>query len=673
MSGSWSRVGEGARLVAIAAARRAASDANSAADAAVRHGPEVAMSLRAAAVEAAAAAPGLFPNATEMMTRTAATRSSSEGSYSSSSMMDRINGSMNGDTSNVMNGHNPNGEISFENVEAMQKSELKNGIQSTQEVTFNKDNNRIETVFNQVSRETEMKSGETEMANETEPPHPPPPSEELSKGMNERAVPSTRVGRAFGFASLGVGLAAGTVMEATSRLMGSPSSSSSSSTLLGNDANADRLASTLCRMRGAALKLGQMLSMQDATIMPPALDRALQRVRDGTADAMPQWQLRRVLEAQFGDADHWQNISKGDLIRVEHFDAMPFAAASIGQVHRASILSLLPTNDDKGSLVQRDVVMKIQYPGVAESIDSDLDNLRMIVSWTGFAPKGLFINQVIRVARNELRLECDYERELSNHLRLRSLVHADAQLANERIVVPDVIPELSTSRILTTEYANGTTIDAVAHLHQSERNRIGRAILMLTMKELFDWRFMQTDPNWGNFLYDVGTGTTSLIDFGGAREYDKTFVDGYLRIVWAAANMDQKTLMEQSDRMGFFTGDENDTMLEAHKLSGFTLGEPFATEAPYDFKSSEINLRLSRHASVFLQHRLTPPPSEVYSLHRKLAGAYMLCIKLGANVSCRQFLVDLMERYEFDDGLPHPLATTTTTEQIVNMPSDTHK
>jgi aarF domain-containing kinase len=165
------------------------------------------------------------------------------------------------------------------------------------------------------------------------------------------------------------------------------------------------------------------------------------------------------------------------------------------------------------------------------------------------------------------------------------------------------------------------------------------------MLELFVWRFMQTDPNWGNFLYDVRTRTTYLIDFGASREFSKEFVSGYLNIVIANANRDAKLLMDESIRMGFLTGKENDVMLEAHKMSGFCLGEPFQSYEPYDFKSSKITSRISEHGSVFLKHRLTPPPEEVYTLHRKLAGAYNLCIKLGAKISCRGLLDEIAGIY----------------------------
>jgi aarF domain-containing kinase len=279
----------------------------------------------------------------------------------------------------------------------------------------------------------------------------------------------------------------------------------------------------------------------------------------------------------------------------------------------------------------------------------------MIVKMTGMAPPGLFIDEVIRVGRDELIVECNYLLEAKNQDKFRTLLENDNDLSNAKFKVPAVIHELTTQQVITTEYCPGGTIDKVAFLDQEERNRIGRNIMKLTMKELFIWRFMQTDPNWGNFLYDVGTGTTYLIDFGSAREYSKLFVDGYLRIVWASANQDTKTLMDQSHKMGFLTGEENDIMLNAHKMSGFTVGEPFATNDTYDFAHSGITGRISEHGSHFLQHRLTPPPEEVYTLHRKLAGAYNLCIRLGANIECRDLLEEIVKNHVFDDGQDHPM------------------
>ncbi|GAX22940.1 aarF domain-containing kinase [Fistulifera solaris] len=457
---------------------------------------------------------------------------------------------------------------------------------------------------------------------------PDKPPKDFSQGS---AVPSSRFGRAFGFARLGAGLVWGTAAEGLNRLVTGQSKISS---IVVNDANAHRLAAALCRMRGAALKLGQMLSIQDQSLLPEALSRALEQVRQG-AEAMPQYQLEQQMQQQLG-AD-WRQ-------RFETFDGHPMAAASIGQVHKAT----LPDG--------RTVVVKVQYPGVAESIESDLRNLTMLINLSGLAPKGLFIDKVLSVGQAELSLECDYVREAEHQIRVRQLVNEDPVLSTvHRFQVPAVIPELSTERVLTTEFCPGSTIDVVAHLSQEERNRIAKTILYLTFKEIFVWRLMQTDPNWGNFLYDVGTQTTSLIDFGATREYSKEFMDGYLRMVWASANRDAPTLLEQSRRMKFLTGDENETMIDAHIMSGYTVGEPFWSDEPFDFRGSNISSRLSGHMAVFMKHRLTAPPEEVYTLHRKIAGAFMLCIKLNAKIRCRDILYNIVKDYAFEDGLDRPV------------------
>jgi len=440
-------------------------------------------------------------------------------------------------------------------------------------------------------------------------------------------VPTTRLSRAYGFASLGAGLALGSAAELARRVLGA-SGANGESLVLSNDANAQRLSESLRRMRGAAMKLGQMLSIQDESIAPPALTNALAQVRKG-AEAMPRRQLMGQLREQWGEG--WQ-----EKIQLEE---RPFAAASIGQVHRGTLTSPSSTSNTTH------VAVKVQYPGVADSIESDLSNLSTLVSATGLAPPGLFLDNVIRVGREELKVECDYRRELESQRRFQALVSSDPGLVADRIVVPKVIEEWSTERIFVTELVHGGTIEKVVQQDQAERDRIGKAILRLTMLELFVWRFMQTDPNWGNFLYDVFDGTTYLLDFGAAREYDEQFVKGYLKIVVANANKDEEALMKESVNMGFLTGKENDIMLEAHKQSGFCLGEPFQSYEPYNFKQSKITSRISEHGSVFLKHRLTPPPEEVYTLHRKLAGAYNLCIKLGANIVCRDLLDEVVEHH----------------------------
>jgi aarF domain-containing kinase len=133
----------------------------------------------------------------------------------------------------------------------------------------------------------------------------------------------------------------------------------------------------------------------------------------------------------------------------------------------------------------------------------------------------------------------------------------------------------------------------------SHSNVTTMSLLFLTY--LYFFSFVQS---WGNFLYDYGTGTTHLIDFGAAREYNKKFVDGYLRIVWANANQDRDTLLDESVQLGFLTGMENDIMMEAHVQSGFVVGEPFQKNEPFDFKTSDLTARLGQSSAAFLKHRL---------------------------------------------------------------------
>ncbi|KAJ8455523.1 hypothetical protein OPV22_035110 [Ensete ventricosum] len=444
--------------------------------------------------------------------------------------------------------------------------------------------------------------------------------------LRERRVPSTPFSRALGFAGLGAGLAWGTIQESAKRIVfGMPKIEGKQSALSPflSEKNAERLALALCRMRGAALKLGQMLSIQDESLVPAPILAALDIVRQG-ADVMPRKQLNDVLDAELGL--DWSS-------KLRSFDYEPLAAASIGQVHRAVMKSGLK------------VAMKIQYPGVADSIESDIENVRLILDYTNLIPKGLFLDNAIKVAKEELSRECDYELEAASQKRFRDFLSD-----SEGFYVPMVIDEISSKKVLTTELIIGVPIDKVALLSQKIRDYVGKKLLELTLKELFVFRFMQTDPNWGNFLFDETTKMINLIDFGAAREYPKNFVDDYLRMVIACANSDRDSVIEMSRRLGFLTGEESDVMMEAHVQAGFVVGTPFAKGGGYDFGTSNITQSISNLGATMLKHRLTPPPEEAYSLHRKLSGAFLACIKLGAVVPCREILLQVYQQYQFGNS-----------------------
>lgn len=115
--------------------------------------------------------------------------------------------------------------------------------------------------------------------------------------------------------------------------------------------------------------------------------------------------------------------------------------------------------------------------------------------------------------------------------------------------------------------------------------------------------------------------------------------------MWAAANNDRATIEEVSVKLGFLTGYESRVMLDAHVDSGLVVGEPFRSHEPFDFRAAGITARVSRYGAVFAEHRLTPPPAEVYSLHRKLAGAFLICIRMGAVIPCRDLLEEVVAEH----------------------------
>uniref|UniRef100_A0A915BI37 ABC1 atypical kinase-like domain-containing protein n=3 Tax=Parascaris univalens TaxID=6257 RepID=A0A915BI37_PARUN len=230
-------------------------------------------------------------------------------------------------------------------------------------------------------------------------------------GNRERKVPSSRVARLARFGQLGLGLAAGAAAEITRRafMFNKVDESGTADRIIGSGnpfmtpSNAEKIVSTLCRVRGAALKLGQMLSIQDSETVSPALLEIFERVRH-SADFMPLRQVHRQLERDLGEK--WRD-------KFIEFDEKPFAAASIGQVHSARLVD------------GRRVAIKIQYPGVAEGIDSDIDNLVTVLNIGGLFPKGLYLENFVLVARRELKLECDYRREARAIMKFAQLLEND--------------------------------------------------------------------------------------------------------------------------------------------------------------------------------------------------------------------------------------------------------
>ena len=438
--------------------------------------------------------------------------------------------------------------------------------------------------------------------------------------LRESAVPSSRIGRLWNYGGLAAGMFAGAIGEGLSRAVGGGGSGS----VMLSSANMERLVAKLSRMRGAALKLGQMMSFQDAKMLPAPIQEVLQRVQD-RADYMPGWQRDRVLVANLGES--WRDL-------FDDFEDKPIAAASIGQVHRATLKS-------NGARV----AVKIQFPGVADSINSDLDNLAVLLAATKLLPKGLYLDKTIDNARTELAWECDYAREAACAQRYRHLL-ASSPEQNTVFSVPHIYPEASGKHVLTMEFMSGTAVTRIASFSQAQRDWIGTQILRLCLREIAEFRFMQTDPNWTNFLFNPATGRLELLDFGASREYPDEFIALYVRLLDAASRADREGVRVLSERLGYLTGHESRAMLDAHVTSVVTLAEPFLRSAPevYDFRDQTITERVKEQIPVMIHERLAPPPEETYSLHRKLSGAFLLCARLGSRVRCRELFEEALAK-----------------------------
>ncbi|KAK5781178.1 hypothetical protein RI543_001573 [Arxiozyma heterogenica] len=430
------------------------------------------------------------------------------------------------------------------------------------------------------------------------------------RNLQSSKVPSSRLSRLFHYGSLAAGVSMNVAAQGLTEV--AKGNSPTWKSLILSDSNIERITKKFSQMRGAALKIGQLMSFQDEKVLPAELYSILSKVQN-SAHYMPQRQLLRVLKTELGE--DWEN-------RFQSFDRIPIAAASIGQVHTATLKS------------GEKVVVKIQYPGVKKSIDSDLSNLLMLLTASRLLPKGLFLDKIVANARKELKWECDYIREAKALQKFEELLKGD-----EVFSVPHVFEDLTTSNILTMTKIEGYEIMKLPPRLNTQKikNFIAENIMRLCLTEIAQFKYMQTDPNWANFLYNEKTQKIELLDFGASRPFPDEFIIKYRKLLTYTTKNDRNAVKKMSEELGYLTGLESSAMIEAHVDSVMTLGEPFTggnVGTLFDFQNQTVSDRIRENIGLMVNERLCPPPEETYSLHRKFSGIFLLCAKFGASVHC---------------------------------------
>lgn len=396
------------------------------------------------------------------------------------------------------------------------------------------------------------------------------------------------------------------------------------------------LADELGKLKGSVMKAGQMLSLYGQYFLPEEAVAVLSQLQDTTAPV--EWKVvAPVLSRALGR----------ERLRELEVDPEPIAAASLGQAHAAWRKS------DRLKLC-----VKIQYPGVADAIESDIRTLSRLMLMTRLAPKGLDLDPVFSEVREMLHREVDYESERHFTETFAARLDGDA-----RFVVPRVLGEYCSDQVLTTTFEEGLHVRdaAVQGLPQERRNALGRAFLELFLTEFFEWGMVQSDPHFGNYrirLGEDGQDRIVLLDFGATRVFGRGFIESYAEIVRGAVLGDREAVLRGATAIGLMKANMPRAVLDAFcQLCELIVepfgrpgldgegGERFNARGEYRWGESDLPMRAGRVAALnALSVHFRVPPREIVFLHRRLAGVFIMLATLRAELDTRDLLLGYLNR-----------------------------
>jgi predicted unusual protein kinase regulating ubiquinone biosynthesis (AarF/ABC1/UbiB family) len=393
---------------------------------------------------------------------------------------------------------------------------------------------------------------------------------------------------------------------------------------------ARRLTDQLGSLKGGVMKAGQLLALYGSYFLPDEALAELSRLQD-FSQPLPFSAIAPVILRDLGR----DRMSELDI------DESPIGAASLGQVHRA-----------RRGTDGLDLCLKVQYPGVAASIDSDIATLSRLLLLSRLAPKGLDLTPILAELKSMLHQEVDYRRELRY-----TAEYAERLRTDSRFAVPRVLPDYSGARVLAMTYEPGqlVTDPRVQSLPQGRRNGLAASLLELFLIELFNWHRLQTDPNFGNYLFridDGGHDTIVLLDFGATREFRASFVEGYAEIVRGALLRDRSRIVRGAAAIGILREDFPQSTLDGFSSMCELMVEPFIDpqrtgplallwneRGEYDWARSDLPERVAvATAASTLTVHFRLPPREIVFLQRRLTGMFMMLSTLGARLDARACL-----------------------------------
>ncbi|MDB3860164.1 AarF/ABC1/UbiB kinase family protein [Paracoccaceae bacterium] len=370
---------------------------------------------------------------------------------------------------------------------------------------------------------------------------------------------------------------------------------------------------TLKNLRGAAMKFGQLLSLDETVILSPDLAAIFAQLQSSGYSMTPS-QLKKVLNHNWGD--DW-------LKHFKYFDVRPFAAASIGQVHKATLKS--------GEVV----AIKVQFPGVKQSIDSDLATLKFIMKTSGMLPENFPLEHYLSQCGDLLKRETNYELEAENINLFSGFLNG-----SKVIHVPKVYNKLSTDQTLTMSFLEGRELSNIMEFDQSARDEISLNLIELLFNEIFNFKMVQTDPNLANFLLTRGGKSICILDFGACCRLSEDTHRLFKELLSVALSLDLnciKSFLQEKNFIPQETSMAGTKFLE--NIISVTINE-LSKDETFDFQKSKV-FQLIVQENLNLYFDLIPSSvlgSDFIFIQRKIFGLILFFRSIGTKLPLLKIL-----------------------------------